>query len=377
MLGMPFVLRELPAIAKDVAPMLQGSKDGGNLMTHARALKMRTGFARLAVASLLALSSSAWSLAARADEALKAKVGVLRLSSSAPVFIAQDKGYFRDAGLEIELKFFDAAQPIAVATTSGDIDFGVTAFTAGLYNLAGKGTLKVIGGMSREKAGYPLIGYFASSNAYAGGLKTPKDLAGKRIAVTQVGSSFHYSLGLLADKYGFKLGDVKVLPLQSLSNAVAALKGETVDAALLPVSTARTLMDAGGAKLLGWVGDETPWQLGAVFASPRTLANKPLVTKLLGALVRADREYHDVILAAVKDGKAPISESTKPLLEIIAKYTNLPVEQVVGNCAYIDPDGKLDVGNVANQIAWLQEQGFVDKGFAVDAIIAKDYVKAD
>ena len=303
---------------------------------------------------------------ARAEDALKAKIGVLRLSSSAPVFIAQDKGYFREAGLDVELKFFDAAQPIAVATTSGDVDFGVTAFTAGLYNLAGKGTLKVIGGMSREKAGYPLIGYFASNNAYAAGLKTPKDLAGKRIAVTQVGSSFHYSLGLLADKYGFKLADVKVLPLQSLSNAAAALKGETVDAALLPVSTARKLMDDGGAKFLGWVGDETPWQLGAVFASPKTLTNKALVTKLLGALARADREYHDVILASMKDGKAPINDKTKPLLEIIAKYTNLPVEQVVGNCAYIDPDGKLDVKNVDNQIEWLQEQGFVDKGFDAD-----------
>jgi NitT/TauT family transport system substrate-binding protein len=315
--------------------------------------------------------------AARADDLLKAKVGVLRLSSSAPVFIAQDKGYFRDAGLDVELKFFDAAQPIAVATASGDVDFGVTAFTAGLYNLAGKGTLKVIGGMSRERSGFPLIGYFASNNAYAAGLKTPKDLAGKRVAVTQVGSSFHYSLGLLADKYGFKLSDVKMLPLQSLSNAAAALKGETVDAALLPVSTARKLMDDNGAKLLGWVGDETPWQLGAVFASPKALANKALVTKLLGALERADREYHDVILSAVKNGDAPINEKTKPLLEIIAKYTNLPVEQVVGNCAYIDPDGKLDVKNVANQIEWLQAQGFVDKGFGVDAIVAKDFVKPD
>ena len=342
------------------------------MMLHHRALK-----ARLVFASLLTMLALAAFPGARADDALKAKVGVLRLSSSAPVFIAQDKGYFREAGLDIELKFFDAAQPIAVATTSGDVDFGITAFTAGLYNLAGKGTLKVIGGMSREKAGYPLIGYFASNNAYAAGLKTPKDLAGRRVAVTQVGSSFHYSLGLLADKYGFKLAEVKVLPLQSLSNAAAALKGETVDAALLPVSTARTLMDAGGAKLLGWVGDETPWQLGAVFASTKTLADKPLVTKLLSALTRADREYHDVILASVADGKAPVNDETKPLLEIIAKYTNLPVEQVVGNCAYIDPDGKLDVSNVANQIDWLQQQGFVDKGFDVDAIIAKDYVKPD
>jgi len=332
------------------------------------------GLALIALAVLLAMSPRG---TARAEEPLKAKVGVLRLSSSAPVFIAQDKGYFREAGLDVELRFFDAAQPIAVATTSGDIDFGVTAFTAGLYNLAGKGTLKVIGGMSREKAGYPLIGYFASNNAYAIDLKTPRDLAGKRVAVTQFGSSFHYSLGLLADKYGFKLADVKIIPLQSLSNVAAALKGETVDAALLPASTARKLIDDGGAKLLGWVGDETPWQLGAVFASPRTVADKPLVTKLLAALARADREYHDVILVAVKHGKAPINEATRPLLEIIAKYTNLPVEQVVGNCAYIDPDGRLDVKNVGNQIEWLQQQGFVDKGFNAGDIIAGEFVKPD
>ena len=99
------------------------------------------GITRLIASGLLLLAAG---VDARAEEPLKAKIGVLRLSSSAPVFIAQDKGYFRDAGLEIELKFFDAAQPIAVATTSGDVDVGITAFTAGLYNLAGKGTLKVM-----------------------------------------------------------------------------------------------------------------------------------------------------------------------------------------------------------------------------------------
>src|ERR1700752_3694041 len=175
------------------------------------------GFVQVALEALLASVAGA----VRAEEPLKAKIGVLRLSSSAPVFIAQEMGYFREAGLDVELKFFDAAQPIAVAAPPGAVDCGVPAFTAGRYNLAGKGVLKVIGGMSREKAGYPLIGYFASNNAYASGLKSPRDLAGKRIAVTQVGSSFHYSLGLLADKYHFKLADVKVLPMQSLSNAAA------------------------------------------------------------------------------------------------------------------------------------------------------------
>jgi len=346
------------------------------MMTHHASGTRRTFIKQIGIASV-ALAVATMPTRGHGEELLKARIGVLRLSSSAPVFIALDKGYFKDAGLDVELKFFDAAQPIAVATTSGDIDFGVTAFTAGLYNLAGKGTLKVIGGMSREKAGYPLIGYFASNKAYAAGLRTPKDLAGKRIAVTQVGSSFHYSLGLLADKYHLKLSEMKILPMQSLSNAAAALKGETVDAALLPVSTARKLMDSNGAKLLGWVGDETPWQLGAVFASTTTVANKPLVTKLLAALARADKEYHDVILTNFLDGKAQVTDATKPLLAIVAKYTNGTVEQVAGNCAYIDPGGKLDVKNVANQIAWLQAQGFVDKGFDADAIVAKDYVKAD
>src|SRR5436190_23127970 len=109
-----------------------------------------TGFARLALGVVLAMTAMGF---ARAEDALKAKIGVLRLSSSAPVFIAQDKGYFREAGLDIELKFFDAAQPIAVATTSGDVDFGVTALTAGFYNFAGKGKMKVIGVLRRVKDG--------------------------------------------------------------------------------------------------------------------------------------------------------------------------------------------------------------------------------
>jgi NitT/TauT family transport system substrate-binding protein len=63
------------------------------------------------------------------------RLGVLRLASAGPVFIAVEKGYFKDEGLNVELKFFDAAQPIAVAVTSGDCDLGVTAFTGGLFNL--------------------------------------------------------------------------------------------------------------------------------------------------------------------------------------------------------------------------------------------------
>jgi NitT/TauT family transport system substrate-binding protein len=64
------------------------------------------GFWRLAFTGLLAVAASG---VARADD-LKARIGVLRLSSSAPVFIAQDKGYFREAGLDVELKIAGRAR---------------------------------------------------------------------------------------------------------------------------------------------------------------------------------------------------------------------------------------------------------------------------
>jgi len=90
------------------------------------------------------------------------------------------------------------------------------------------------------------------------------------------------------DKYGFKLSDIKVLPLQSLSNVAAALKGETrrwpccrLDAALADGRKWPRSCSAG-------VGDETPWQLGRGIRLAEDIDHRTLVTKLLGALVRAD-----------------------------------------------------------------------------------------
>ncbi len=91
-------------------------------------------------------------------QAERVSIGLLRLASSGAVFIAQEKGYFREAGLEVELKPFTAAQQVPTAVTAGDADFGVTGLTAGFYNLAGRGALRMIAGQSREAPGFQPIG---------------------------------------------------------------------------------------------------------------------------------------------------------------------------------------------------------------------------
>src|SRR6185437_4070919 len=229
------------------------------------------------------------------------------------------------------------------------------------------------GGQSREQPGYPLIGYFATAKAYAGGLTKPTDLAGKRIAITQAGSSFHYSLGLLADKDHFALSGVHLVPLQSLSNIAAALKGGQVDGALLPVTTALPLMASGDIKLLGWVGNETPWQLGAVFVSKGEMQHRDIVAKFLAAYRLGARDYHDILLASIKDGRAQIDDKTRPLIDSIVRYTHLKPEQVVVGLSYIDRDGMLDVPGVAKQLVWFQANHFVDDGFGVQQVVDESF----
>ena len=92
-------------------------------------------------------------LASAAQAAEPVRLGLLHTLSPAPFYIAQERGYFRDEGIDLTFRFFEAAQPIAAAAVSGDIDVGVTALTGGFFNLAEKGTLKVIGGALHEQRG--------------------------------------------------------------------------------------------------------------------------------------------------------------------------------------------------------------------------------
>ena len=309
----------------------------------------------------------------------KLRVGVLKLASSGGVFIAAECGYFTAAGVDVELRFFDAAQPIAVAAVAGDVDIGVTGLTAGFYNLAGKGALRIIAGQSREEPGYHLIAYLASSRAYDTGLTALKDLRGHAIGISQVGSTFHYSIGLLAEKLGFPLASLKLVPLQSMANMAAAVKGNQVDASLIPATIALPMIARGEAHLLGWVGDETPWQLGAIFVPARLIAERrAALENFLAGYRRGARDFYQVFLP--NDGTPQPDITPQPpttgsdLLAIVAKYTGQSPEQLRSGIPYIDPDAKLLVDDIYRQVAWYQSQGLVDQSVDARAILDPSFI---
>lgn len=305
----------------------------------------------------------------------KVSIGALRLSSSGAVFIGRDKGYFREQGLDVQVTILTAAQQVPVAVTSGDVDFGVTGLTAGFFNLAGKGALKIIAAQSREEPGYQLVSYMVTNKAYEAGFRSLKDFPGKRVAMTTTGSTFHYSLGKLAQKYGFDIKSVTLVPLQTLPNMSAAFKGATVDATLAPVTTTRALENDGAGKILGWVGDETPWQLGALFTSPKMAASRrPVVEKFIRAYQKGARDYH-VAFNARDNGKDVQGPGYDEAVQILSKTLEQPPALVRDGLPYVDPDARLDVGDVYNQVSFWQSQGLVDQAVDAKAILDLSFVK--
>jgi NitT/TauT family transport system substrate-binding protein len=306
----------------------------------------------------------------------KVSVGVLPLTSSGAIYIAHDKGYFAAEGLDVEIKLFTSAQQVPVAVTAGDADFGVTGLTAGFFNLAGKGALKIIAAQSREEHGFELVAYMVTNSAYDHGFHSVRNFPGKRVGITTVGSTFEYSLGLLARKYRFDIKTVTLVPLQTLPNMAAAFKGGQVDAVLVPVNIARQLEADKAGHVLGWVGDETPWQLGALFTSPRTIeTRRPLTEKFVRAYVRGTADYNRAFNGKDATGKPTKGPGYDEMLAILAKWVQQPPERVAEGLPFVDAEGRLNVGDVYNQVAFWKSQGRVDKSVDAKSILDLSLIK--
>ncbi|MEA2770716.1 MAG: NitT/TauT family transport system substrate-binding protein [Acetobacteraceae bacterium] len=300
--------------------------------------------------------------AAQAAEPLR--LGLLHTLSPAPFYIAQERGYFRDEGIDLTFRFFEAAQPIAAAAVAGDVDVGVTALTGGFFNLAEKGTLKVVGGALHEQKGYQGSAILASNKAFQDGLASVDKLAGHSFAITQYGSSFHYMVGRIAEAEGFDVKSVTLRPVQQIANMVAAVTSGQVDATIAIASIAKPLQASGQAHILGWAGDLVPYQITAVFTTPAMIADKPDVLRhFAAAYQRGVADYRDAFLRLDAAGHPVVDAQTDAAIPLLTKYvfTNDPDarRKILDGAGYYDAGGALDVADVLDQIRWFKAQGLV------------------
>ena len=286
-------------------------------------------------------------------------VAVLPFVSSSPVFLAESWGYYRREGLEVELRFFQAAQPVALAVAAGDADIGVTGLTAGFYNLAVRGAVKIVAGQARVEPGWEFVAYVTSPTAWSQGVRSLEDLDGRKVGITQVGSTFHYMVGQLADAKGFPLENVRLIPLESVANTIAALQGGGVDAILLPAHLARPLVAKGKGRILGWASEVAAWQLGALFASTDILEDRPeVVERFLRAYRDATKLYSEAFLS---EPDADTTAGARELARELTEFIPSTVDEIVAGAPYIPADGALDVAGIRRHVAWFQARGLVDR----------------
>lgn len=335
-------------------------------MRHMRAVRL--GIALVAAAVAAAAMILPLALPAVAADA-PIRVGILKLATSAPLFMAQERGFFRDEGVAVEFKWFAAAQPIAVAVAAREVDVGATGLTAGLYNLFGGGVkMYIVADKGREAPGFNLNGFIVRKALYDGGVRSLKDLKGKKIGLTQVGSTFHYQLGKLLEAEGMSLKDVDVAPLRTMTGVLEAMQGGGIDAAILPQPFPGTAETRGVGKVLFWVGDKMAHQIATIFYSEAFREDKDRALKFMKAYVRASRAYYDAALR-VQGGKPVRGKPYEDLLTLVAKYTEQPREAVALGLPYQDRDGKLLAEDIPAQIRWFAEQKMIDK-----PVDAKDIV---
>jgi NitT/TauT family transport system substrate-binding protein len=301
----------------------------------------------------------------------KIKVGALRFTSHSGNFIAQERGYFAEAGLDVEFEFFQAAQPMAVAIASGDIDYAVTAISGGLISLADKGAIKVIGGALKEEAGIDGQKYLISDASYQAGIKTLKDLDGKKYAVTQAGSSFHYMGSKMAAAEGIEL---RFTPLQKVGAIIGAMKSGQVDAWSIVPHLAKPLAKAGAWHMVANVSDYIPdYQVTTVFTSANNAANERGMTEsFLNGFSKGVEDY----AAAMIDGTA----DQDAMVDLIHKYVYTDRERakaapsIINGTMRINTGAALNIASIKDQLAWFQSEGLVDAGISIEQLVDTSYV---
>ncbi len=263
----------------------------------------------------------------------------------APFFIAEEKGYFEEAGVDVELisKSGSSGETYQQVST-GSIVAGGATWGAGLFNATQAGaSISVVASVSRipedGKNPAPLM---ASEQS---GITKAEDLAGKKIGIPGDGGFGIYSVSLALDSVGLSLDDVELVNLTP-GDIPPALANGSVDASwtIEPISSAITAQGLGHEVLD--VTYQAGVELGALAFNSEYVEKHPeAVTAFTAAYLRAVQELEAGGWQDPKDQA------------IIAEYTDLPVETLTEiGLTVQDPEGAIDWEDVARQEAFFRDR---------------------
>ena len=165
--------------------------------------------------------------AAPVTAAEKVKVGWVPAMVSAPILIAREKGYFKDAGIELELESVTTATDAMAHVGTNRMQVLEGGVQANFFNaIASKYPIVIAG----DRASTPLGHLVMIRPDLKDEIKSLKDLKGRVVSLAGAGSIIAYEMDKLLQTVGLSLKDttVKMIPVPQLPVAFA---NKVIDAA--------------------------------------------------------------------------------------------------------------------------------------------------
>ncbi len=244
---------------------------------------MRTllGIAILALlSSSPALSMVEHAVAAEVPKALtKVRMGLAaRSTTSMPFFVAKERGFFREEGLDVELIVMQAIQTIQ-ATLGNSAQFASA--TGSAVSSAVQGAdIRVIFAVT-DRPSFDLIAQPSITSV--------QQLRGKKIGTGGVGSLAEILARRILAANNVRPEEVSILATGPSHLTYLSLKAKVIDAAPLQMPLTFTAQDEGFRKLAA-AGEFYQAVQGGLATTRMMLAEQPeLVTKVVRAMLRATR----------------------------------------------------------------------------------------
>jgi NitT/TauT family transport system substrate-binding protein len=306
-----------------------------------------------------ALLSLAWPVALAAAqgtklETTKLTVGILPVAVHAPVFAAQELGYFAQEGLTVETQFGVGGAALLPLAIEGQLQLVNIPISTGLQARAQNLDIVMIGpGTYIEKSAPP--GQTATIVKADSPIRQLKDLAGKSVAVNVINSvNWLYNRAML-DKAGADSKTVTYVELP-FPNMVDAVANGNVAAAAIVQPFLYFGLSGGKVRAVGYdLLDVQPGVQVSGFATSRKWAKANPHT--LVAFGRAVARAVDYLMAS--DAQA---------VPIIAKFTHTNPDVIRGT-GIPSWSNKLSVENIDEQMALMVKYGLLKKPQDVHALI--------